>query len=248
MASYNYKSGKKRIVEILNNKLEVFEKDKLPKENDFTFDNAYESWITSIFVDIRQSSELFSNEDKEEMSKIIRSFTSEVIEILRLEDNLREIGIRGDCVYAIYTTQYQFDIYTILDLSFQVNTFMIMLNNLLSEKGFQKIYVGIGLSTAKELVVKAGRKGTGINNMVWIGEAVTKASNLSSLGNKNGYRSIVLSSLTYSNSIDILVKRSGEKAKKWFTEHYDYTYKTHYDANIIKTDFNEWIEGGMKDE
>lgn len=33
-----------------------------------------------------------------------KKFYLEVIEILRVDENLREIGIRGDCVYAIYTT------------------------------------------------------------------------------------------------------------------------------------------------
>jgi peptidyl-tRNA hydrolase len=35
---------------------------------------------------------------------------------------------------------------------------MKMLNKLLDEKGFSRISVGIGVSTAQELVVKAGRK------------------------------------------------------------------------------------------
>lgn len=248
MAFYDYKSGKKRIDEILDNNLEVLEKDKIPTDNDFTFDNAYKSWITSIFIDIRNSSELFSNEDKELMAKIIKCFTSEVIEILRIDDNLREIGIRGDCVYAIYTTQCTNDIYNILYMSFYINTFMSMLNGLLYNKGIQNISVGIGLSTAEELVIKAGRKGAGINNKVWIGEAVSKASKLSSLGNKNWLNSIILSNLLYSNTIDILVKISGEKAKDWFNEHYDSDYGTYYDANVIIKDFNEWIVGGMNNE
>ncbi len=77
-----------------------------------------------------------------------------------------------------------------------------MLNKLLENKGYTEISVGIGVSSSQELVVKAGRKGVGINNMVWIGNAVTKASNLSSLGNKNGLRSIVFSELSYVNFIE----------------------------------------------
>lgn len=79
---YDYKDGKKRIQEILNNKLDI-EKGYIPKEEAFTYENAYFGWVTALFVDIRDSSKLFSNEDKVQMSKIIRSFTSEVIEILR---------------------------------------------------------------------------------------------------------------------------------------------------------------------
>ena len=248
MADYDYKAGKKRIKEILNNKLQVIENDKIPNNDNFTFSNAYYGWVTAIFVDIRNSTDLFSKDDKEIVSKMIRSFTSEVIEILRKDDLLREIGIRGDCVYAIYTTPKKSDILEIMDKSFYINTFMNMLNKLLVDKGFSTINVGIGVSTAQELVVKAGRKDVGINNSVWIGDAVTKASNLSSLGNKNGYMSIVLSSLTHSNIINLFVERNGIKSKSLFSQKYDSKIGTFYDADIIKLDFYDWINNGMKED
>ena len=211
MATYDYINGKKRIKTILGDDVEFIKQDKLPKESEFTFDNAYESWVTGIFVDIRDSTKLFSQEDKNKVSRLIRAFTSEVIEILRLDnlgnpdDNLREIGIRGDCVYAVYTTPLQEDIYEIVDKSFFVNTYMKMLNNLLDEAEYPTIKVGIGVSTGKDLVVKAGRAYVGINNLVWIGSAVTKASKFSGLGNKNGVESLVISSCTYSNIIDVFL-------------------------------------------
>ena len=52
--------------------------------------------MSGIFVDIRDSSKLFADENKEKVSKIVRAFSSEIIEILRDDENLREIGIRGD--------------------------------------------------------------------------------------------------------------------------------------------------------
>ena len=248
MADYDYKAGKKRIQEILNSKLQVIENNKIPNNDNFTFSNAYYGWVTAIFVDIRNSTDLFSKDDKEIVSKMIRSFTSEVIEILRKDDLLREIGIRGDCVYAIYTTPTKESIKEMMDKSFYINTFMKMLNKLLDEKGFSRISVGIGVSTAQELVVKAGRKDVGINNSVWIGDAVTKASNLSSLGNKNGYKSIVLSSLTHSNIIDLFVEKNGTESKSWFTKKYDSKIGTIYDTDIIKSEFNKWIDDGMKED
>jgi class 3 adenylate cyclase len=122
---------------------------------------------------------------------------------------------------------------------------MKMLNKLLSDKNYPTISVGIGMSTAEELVVKAGREDVGINSKVWIGKAVTTASNLSSLGSKNGLKQIVFSSCSYNNFIDELVSRSGEKAKEWFTQRYSSSYGTYYDANIVKTDFDDWIDEGM---
>jgi len=245
MANYDYVEGKNRIEDILDNVLEVKEQNKIPKDDNFTFSNAYYGWVTGIFIDIRDSTTLFSKDDKEEVSKIIRSFTSEVIEILRGDDNLREIGIRGDCVFAIYTTPIQDDISEITNKAFYINTFMKMLNKLLSNKYFSNIDVGIGIATSKELVVKAGRKNIGINNSVWIGDAVTKASNLSSLGNKDLISSICISSITYDNIIDKLVSNN-TIAKSWFTKHYDNKLGTYYDCNIIKSEFDKWISDGMQ--
>lgn len=248
MANYDYKKGKERIVNILDNDLDVVEQNELPQDDSFTFSNGYYSWVTGIFVDIRDSSDLFADEDKEKVAKVIRSFTSEIIEILRNDDNLREIGIRGDCVYAIYTTPEKDDIYELADKTFYINTYMKMLSKLLEERSLPKIKVGIGMSTAQELVVKAGRKDVGINSKVWIGKAVTRASNFSSLGNKNGVSPIVYSNCSYINFIDKLEKNnSDKKPREWFTYHADEGDGVYYTANIIKSDFDAWITGGMKD-
>lgn len=246
MATYDYKAGKKRVKSILENKLVVIEQAKVPADDNFTFENGYYSWVSAIFVDIRDSTSLFSEEDKEKVSKIIRSFTSEIIDILRNDDYLREIGIRGDCVYAVYTTPKKEDVYEIADKTFYVNTYMRMLNKLLENKGFSTITVGIGMSTAQELVVKAGRKDVGINSKVWIGDAVAKASNLSSLGNKDGLSPIVYSNCSYINFINKLVeKKSG--AESWFKQYYSSNHGTYYCGNIINSEFNKWISDGMKD-
>lgn len=242
--SYDYREGKKRIKEILDNNTTVNEKDAVPSDENFTFDNSYYSWVTALFVDIRDSSDLFSNSNKVMVSKIIRSFTSEIIEILRYDNNLREIGIRGDCVYAVFSTPYQSDISNIANYASWINSEIKMLNRLLSNKGYKTIKVGIGISSAQELIIKAGRKNSGINSKVWIGEAVTKASNLSSLGNKNGISPIVFSSLAYSNFIDIWEKENS-KARSWFKESYSIDYGIYYHGDIIQVDFNDWIEKGM---
>lgn len=240
--TYDYKEGKKRVLEILNNKLEIKENDTIPNETNFTYENSYYGWVSAIFVDIRDSTTLFTKYDKVTVSKIIRSFTSEIIEILRPYDNLREIGIRGDCVYAIYTTPNIYDEYLLFSLTAYINTYMLMLNSLLKSKNLPTIKAGIALATAQELVVKAGRKGSGINNLVWIGNAVTSAANLSSLANKNGNDEIIYSESSYTNFIkyENFQKDSIDFKRK----NSDYGY--YYTASVIIPDFNYWIYQGMK--
>ncbi|WP_156286196.1 adenylate/guanylate cyclase domain-containing protein [Oceanivirga salmonicida] len=244
MAYYNYIEGKKRLEEILDNKLEIVEKQTVPSDENFTFSKAYYSWVTAIFVDVRDSSKLFSSNEKnkEKIAKVIQGFTSEVIEILRNDQNLREIGIRGDCVYAIFSTPTQYDIVELAHKTFYINTYMKMLNKLLEKRDLPRIKVGIGMSAAEELVIKAGRKNTGINSKVWIGEAVSQASNLSNIGNKDDSNGLVYSKVAYNNFIDHLDNNIKENFK------YDYSFKYgigYYSADLVSSNFNDWIDSGM---
>lgn len=149
------------------------------------------------------------------------------------------------CICNLYNSKKN-DIYEIAEKTFFINTFMKMLNRLLEEKSYPTIKVGIGMSTAQELVVKAGRKNVSINSKVWIGDAVTKASNLSSLGNKDGVLPIVFSELSYINFIEKLVENtSNDDPKSWFKKYSTNEYGIYYSANIIKNGFYNWIKNGM---
>jgi len=238
VSEYDYKQGKNRVESILDNYMEIEERDKLPSDANFTFENGYISWVTAIFVDIRDSTSLFSNND-EPTAKLIRAFTSEIIEILRNDENMREIGIRGDCVYAIYTTPTKAEIFECAKNTAYVNTFINMFNKLLENRGKDKIRVGIGMATDKELVVKAGRKGVSINSKVWIGEAVTMASKLSSYGDKFYHSRLMYSPSSYSNFIERFEEAyPNVNVKSWFS------YKSElnaYESGIIMGEFNDWI-------
>lgn len=118
-------------------------------------------------------------------------------------------------VFAIYSAPLKKDFYDIATRAFYINTYMKMLNKLLEERSLPNIKVGIGLAADKTLAVKSGRKSSGINNLVWIGEAVTKATNLSDLGGKNGISSIVMSNLFYTNYINV---EADPKAETWWTK------------------------------
>ena len=239
---YQYKEGKKRVEEILRNNLEVIENNRLPKSDDLTFDNSYYSWIGSIFVDIRGSSKLFKNNDNKEISKLIKSFTSELIEILRKSDNLRDIGIIGDCVYAIYAVPTKEDIKDLYLKACYCNTFIRMLNKLLEKYKMPTFKAGIGLGASKTLVIKVGRKNVGINDKVWIGDSVIDASNLSSIACKGTFGNILMSPVCYNNVYDV-----HKKIEKLFEKRYHEDYGNCYSGNAIIIDFNNWINNGFSD-
>lgn len=243
MAYYDFEEGKKRINEILKNNEEIQEKEVPKDDAQFTYSNGIKSWIGSIFVDIVDSSELIKNEKEIEVSKILRVFSSELITILNSSDNVREIGIRGDCVYGIYNTPKKNDAYELVQMASYINTSMKMINKLLKKQGLKMIEVGIGVSIGKDLIVKAGKKGTGINDKIWIGDAVVKACNLANVAGRNGKDIIGFSNLAYDNFIDILIENVNNKTeqeiKNWFK--YDCSNKAYF-ADIVYPDSVEWIE------
>lgn len=96
---YEFSKSKDTIVSILNSPTKIVERDRIPSsDSDFTYENGIKTWVGALFIDIVNSSRLFQTAN-EDTARIIRCFCSEIISILRDDDNYREIGIRGDCVY-----------------------------------------------------------------------------------------------------------------------------------------------------
>lgn len=242
---YDYKEGKKKIEEILNNNTEIQNKNIPKDDSNFTYDNGIRSWIGSIFVDIVGSKKLIEGEKDIVVAKVLRSFTSEIISIMNSTNNARQIGVRGDCVYGVFSTPYQSDILELLTLSSYINCLVNMLNKLFSKKGFPNINVGIGIGVGEDLIVKAGKKGTGINDRIWIGKAVIDACVLANKAGRNGNGIIGVSSLAYNNFIEKL-EESNSEARSWFTQKYDYDINSStYYANVINTDFDDWIKENL---
>lgn len=239
---YDYHDSRSNIINILKTETKVIKSEGIPdSDNAFTFTKAYLTWAGAIFIDIKDSSELFDTKD-ERLARLMRAFTSEIITIFQDFRNYRQIGIRGDCVYAIYDTQYKSDLVEIFNIAVLTNTFMKMFNEIITDYGYAPITAGIGLGCDEELIIKAGRSGTGINDKIWIGKAVVDASNLSSTANRDDIKPIAMSEVFYNNIIADL-KKENPKYENWIRYN---SYEDLYECNIVRSEFNEWIENGMK--
>ncbi|MDE6408480.1 MAG: hypothetical protein K2K48_05795 [Anaeroplasmataceae bacterium] len=238
---YDYRDSRSNIINILKTETKVIKSKGIPKNDDaFTYKNAYKSWTASIFIDIKDSTKLFKTKD-EKLARLMRAFTSEIITIFQDFEEHRQIGIRGDCVYAIYDVQNKDDLVEIFRIAYRTNTFMKMFNEIIKDYNYKSITAGIGLGCDEELIIKAGRTGTGVNDKIWIGQAVVDASNLSSIANRNGVEEIAMSKVFYDNIIDIL-KKEDSKYATWIKYHQN----SFYHCSIIQKDFNKWIDNRMK--
>lgn len=243
---YDYKNGKKRIDNILIDSNDAKKANPIPTDEKFTNKNGYYGKVTSIFVDIRKSTKLFTNSKKNSVAKIIRCFTSEIIEILNDSNKIREIGIRGDCVYAIYANQTKQDDLDVFYKAVYINTFLKMLNKTLSKMKMQNIKAGIGIATHEDLVIKAGREGTDIYSKIWIGQGVTYASKLSDMANSKNKKVILMTSEFYNSINELLFNNNSGLSKSEFEEYSVKPFDLFYGCELYISEFNKWIDGGMK--
>lgn len=242
---YDYETGESRIEAILSNSAKIQEKEIPRDDSDFTYDNGIKSWVGSVFVDIVGSKKLIEGEDDLVVAKILRCFTSEIISIMNSTNNARQIGVRGDCVYGIFSVPNKADVYELFEITSCINTLLKMLNKLFTKYDYPTIRVGIGMGIGKDLIVKAGQKGTGINDRIWIGRAVIDACVLANIASRDGRPNIGYSSLAYSNFIDQLLK-SSPFASGWFSlKHVDSINQDVYFADVVRTSFNKWISENL---
>ncbi len=244
---FNYYESKKRVYDILNSKTKIEKKDYIPSnDSEFTYENGIKAWVGAMFLDIKESSKLFKKYNEEKLARILRAYFSEIVGILKLNNNYRQIGIRGDCVYAIYSVSTKDDLKKILSDSILINTFNKMFQKILVNSNFVSFEIGIGLGLSETLIVKTGQKFSGINDNVWIGESVVDASKLSGQGNRDGFETIVMNELFF-NNIKEFNANSEHKYSHYISSKYSYkSQSTVYQCNMINIDYNKWIDGGMK--
>lgn len=233
--NYNFKDSLCRLDEILNASDNSYEeKNEIPRRDNLSYTNGFYVNCTAVFVDICGSSELPQIHKRPVLAKIYRSFISEVIAIFNGNLKCKEINVQGDCVWAIFGTLNRDDIMNVLYCCAQVNSLIDIINFKLEKKGYKTFKVGIGVDYGRALMIKAGYKGSTINDVIWMGDVVNQASTLCALGNKDSIQPIVISSIIYSN----LVTTKNEEWKEWFT--FDRKHNC-YHGDISHVEMDHWL-------
>lgn len=249
MKLYDFKKGKENILKILSSKTKVETPTEIPlNDEQYPYETiGYKTWVSSLFVDIVDSTSLFSLKtvNQDGLARIMRAFVQEIVDIINSNDNCVEIGIRGDCVYGVFRASYKEDLVNLFRTSYCINAFLKMFNTVLMQNSYPLINAGIGIGCGEDLIIRAGKKRVA-SDKIYIGKALVNASNLSKIASRNGLEPICMDSLFYSNIIDIL-KKEDSNYDTWIKSKQVFGYKdTFYMCNIVQSDFNDWINGGMK--
>lgn len=239
-AFYDYVASAKRIDGILNQPSGQFEEaDSLPDRDRLTFTNGFYGWCSAIFVDIRDSSGLTAKHNRPTLAKIYRAFISEMVAVVSGADQVREVNIVGDCVWAVYNTPKKTDINTVFSRAFHANTLKDLLNVKLEKKGLRSLNFGIGIDYGRALMIKAGYSGSGINDVVYMGDVVKSAAHLAHRAGRGGNQPIWAG--------DLYAQNLNEKNSGLLTSSYDFELaRTVHVGNVVGTLMNDWIDENFK--
>jgi len=231
--NFDYKESFQRIDDILDGSDKSFDELKaIPSRNNLTYSNGFYVTSSAIFVTLRDSSALSSRFSLSVLAKIYRCFISETVAILNSNDKCVDIRITGDCVSGIYDTPHKTDIDTMFSDAARINSLIKTLSFKLEERGMKKVTIGVGMDYGRSLMVKVGFSGSGINDVLWIGGVVNRASQLCRYANKHkGIESTFVSYKTFINLSDY--------NKRLLKKH---SVHNCYFGDVINVTMDEWNE------
>ena len=239
---YNFEDSFERIQEILDSSETFDYVDNIPDSDKLTYSNGYYIKCFSIFIDIRDSSQLPKRYQKRSLAKIYRAYISEIVALFQSSVNCKEINIVGDSVWGIFLSQKKSDVLEVFQAAFSANSIINTLNYKLCKKDIESIKIGIGVVKGDALMVLAGYKGSGIKDVVYMGAVVNNANKLCSKANKNVNKEIVVSEYVYSD----LEGFNGTNNVP-YQDMLEYNnLENFYHGSIVKTKMDNWLKEKQK--
>lgn len=204
--AFNFDASLKRIDSILNDSTTYEEADDIPELDDLTFNNGKYVKCSAVFIDLRGSTDLIKTQGKKSRSlaRIYRAYISEIVAIVNSFKTCKEINIVGDCVSAVFAGKEDDSdspVIEALQASSMTNAMMKVLNVKYKKKWaeFKEVKAGIGVALGRALVIKAGFSGSGIKDLIYMGDVVNRASKMCGLAHKKYSSPICVTEAVYNN-------------------------------------------------
>ena len=234
---YDINTSNERIKEILDSAETFGELRQIPNADQLTYSNGFYVNCTALFIDIRGSSRLTEKHTAPVLLKIYKAYVSECTAIINSDQNCRQLSIDGDCVSGIINTPLKQDINNAFSTAAKLCSIIKLLNWQFEKKGYTTIQCGIGMAYGKALMMKAGYKGSGINEVIWIKDVVNEASNLCHQGNRDYRKPLQVSVGIYNNLNDY---NKNLLSPVFFQN--SVLRVSQYEGDVINKDMDAWLE------
>jgi class 3 adenylate cyclase len=224
-----------RIREILEAPRGNYEEvDEIPSRVRLTYDNGFYVKCAAVFIDIRGSSSLPDLHSRPVLGKIYRAYISECIAVLNRYSCCKEIYVAGDCVSGIFNISTGLGIQQAFNAGCALNSLIQHLNYRLEKKDYTPISCGIGVSYGRALMIKSGYSGSGLHEVVWMGDVVNHASNLCHQGNRDGRAPVQVACDVYD--------RLGHHDRMLLNIVFSPTWEIdHYEGYVVNSAMDAWL-------
>jgi class 3 adenylate cyclase len=238
--NYDHERSDSRIKEILDSAETFDEVNSIPARSALTYSNGFYVNCTALFIDIRGSSNLAEKHTRPVLGKLYRAYLSECVAVMNGNINCREVFINGDCVSGIFNTNLKSDIDGVFSTAATLSSITQILNWRLEQKNYATFLCGIGIAYGRALMLKAGYNGSGINDVIWMGDVVNEASNLCHDGNR-GPRS----SLQVSTTVRVNLNDHNKGLLKPVAKHYMHQIDQ-YEGEVSISLLSNYLDGLKK--
>lgn len=233
--NYSSDDSDARIRAILDSPAGNYEEvDAIPSRARLTFDNGFYVQCAAVFIDIRGSSSLPQQHTRPVLGKIYRAYISECIAVLNRYACCKEIYVNGDCVSGFFDTSAGIGVREAFNAACALNALIQHVNYRFEQKPYAPLRCGIGVAHGRALMIKSGYSGSGINEVVWMGDVANEASNLCHQGNRNGRAAIQVSSEVY--------RRLGPHDRSQLRSVFATDCKVdHYEGDLVNVSMASWL-------
>lgn len=157
-----------------------------------------------------------------------------MVAVLNDSPYVREVNIVGDCVWAVYNTPSKPSIDSVFSIVSTANTLKKLLNVKLKKKNFGPLKFGIGVEYGRALMIKAGYSGSGINDVIYMGDVVNQAAHLANKAGR-GWADPIWAGETFAQNLN-------DHNAGLLTQNYEFGMGTVRKGDVIQTTMNDWID------
>ncbi|HHW6700624.1 TPA: adenylate/guanylate cyclase domain-containing protein [Staphylococcus aureus] len=248
--NFDFEKSLKRIDSILNEENEYKESNNIPSVENLTYKNGEYVKCASLFIDLRGSTDLIENQGKKSRSlaRIYRAYISEIIAIANSFKTCKEINIVGDCVSAMFAgnnEEAESPVIEALQAASMSNAMMKVLNVKYQKKwdNLDEIKAGIGVALGRALVIKAGFSGSGIEELVYMGDVVNRASKMCGLAYKEYDSPICVTQEAYENAGKFIANKDrGKTFQDYLNKKTHDNHGNVYVGNFFRLNINDWAK------
>ena len=254
---FDFDKSLSRIDNILYNSATYEEADRIPNVDDLSYSNGKYVKCAAFFIDLRGSTDLIKIQGRKPktLARLYRAYISEILAIVNSFETCEEVNIVGDCVSAMFSGKRETSetpVIEAMQAASMSNAMMDVLNVKYQKKwgeSFKEIKAGIGIALGRALVIKAGFSGSGIKELIYMGDVVNRASKMCGLANNvKEFTSPICVTEDVYNSVGKYIANSSTNStfQDFLTKRYHEKHGVVYTGKFIRSKIHNWANEQSK--